>query len=78
MELTLDKKTEKTVFDIANEMNMEVQAFIKNAINEQIEKIKQRKKEQFLNDLANRYKEVIEAKKNGTKLPDAWELLDEL
>jgi hypothetical protein len=78
MQITLDKNTENTLLELANEMHIEVQTFIKNAINEQIEKIKQRKKEQLLDDLANRYKEAITARKNGVELPDAWKLLDEL
>jgi len=78
MQITLDKKTQTTLFDITNDMNISIQTFIQNAIKEQIEKIEQKKKNEVLDNIASSYKELQEAKKSGTKLQSFDELLDEL
>ena len=78
MTITLDKQTENILLDIAKNSNLNPQKLVSDVINEYISNYRAKKADEIATKIVNGYKEAINARKNGVKLPNAWDLLDEL
>jgi len=78
MTITLDTKTENILLDIAQNQHLNPQKLVSDVINEFISNYRAKKADEIATKIANGYKEAVNARKNGVKLPNAWDLLDEL
>jgi len=78
MQLTIDKRREEQLFNIAKSMKLEPEVIVKNLIDEFLEKQRQKKIDKIAQKIKKGYLEAVEAREKGVKLPNAWDLLDEL
>ncbi len=78
MTITLDKQTENILLEIAKNSNLNPQKVVYDVIDNFIANYRSKKADEIATKIANGYKEAVNARKNGIKLPNAWDLLDEL